>query len=58
MRKAVTKQQYQEAIPDCCKLRTYEQHKEYLMFCWGLVSSIQQKKPLKCGICEFNMEKK
>lgn len=50
------KEKYQAAIPDCCKLRTFEEHAEEIMFCWGLALQIRTGgKETNCGICEYNI---
>lgn len=51
------KEKYQAAIPDCCELRTFEQHAEELLFCWGLANQVREnKEPIKCGMCEYNTD--
>ena len=53
----VTPEQYQDAIPGCCRLRTVEDHAEVIMFCWGLLNQLKLKIPSRvCGMCEFNAE--
>jgi hypothetical protein len=47
---------YKENIPKCCKLQNYEEHRDILMFCWGLISLIEHNAPDKaigCETCEF-----
>ena len=53
----ITAEEYQAAIPGCCRLRTFEEHAEVIMLCWGLTSRIQNRSPKSpCGMCEFNAE--
>ena len=53
----VSAAEYQAAIPGCCRLRTFEEHAEVLMLCWGLTSQIQSRSPDRsCGMCEYNAE--
>lgn len=54
----ITQEEYQKSIPNCCKLKTYKQHAEELMLCWGLIHSIKVGKIHNCGICEFSLENK
>jgi len=52
---------YEAAIPDCCQFRTYQEHHDWLMLCWGLLSAIKEQQPMDCGMCEFatrNLENK
>ena len=55
----ITEETYQAAIPGCCRLRTFEEHAEILMLCWGITRHIHNgnEGPMSpCGICEFNAE--
>ena len=53
----ITAEEYQAAIPDCCKLRTFEEHAEILMLCWGITKQIETgSEQTTCGMCEFNAE--
>lgn len=53
----ISKAAYVAAIPGCCRLRTYEEHAEELMLCWGIISQLKHNSPdTPCGICEFNVE--
>ena len=38
----VTIEEYNNAIPDCCKHKTEEAHRIVLMHCWGLLNSINK----------------
>jgi len=49
----ITKEQYQAAIPECCRFQTVSDHFDYLWWCWGLICSIEDGKPMNCGTCEF-----
>jgi len=53
----VSAEEYQAAIPGCCRLRTFEEHAEVIMLCWGLTSRILSGYPERsCGMCEYNAE--
>lgn len=53
----ITPLSYQSAIPGCCRLRTYEEHAEELMLCWGLLHQIRSgSEQATCGMCEYNAE--
>lgn len=55
--RGVTQEQYQAAIPGCCRLRTFEEHAEIIMLCWGLTRQIQTRSAKSpCGMCEYNVE--
>ncbi len=50
---------YEQNIPSCCKLRTFDEHAEILGFCWGLLNGANDpdfKNGDKCGMCEFNVD--
>lgn len=50
-------EEYQAAIPGCCRLRTFEAHAEEILFCWGIASQIESgTKVTPCGMCEYNAE--
>jgi len=49
----ITKEQYQAAIPECCRFQTAQEHCDVLFWCWGLISAIERGKPMTCGTCEF-----
>lgn len=50
-------EEYQAAIPGCCRLRTFEEHAEVIWFCWGIISQIASgSKITPCGMCEYNAE--
>lgn len=53
----VTPEIYERSIPSNCALKTYEEHLDTIMLCWGLMSSIENNYQPKCGICEFNCNK-
>lgn len=53
----VTHQQYQDGIPNCCALRTNNEHFEVLGWCWGLLSAIENNRPMDCSDCEFATKK-
>lgn len=50
---SLTPEEYEKAIPECCSLKTYDEHADYLMLCWGLVSAINNNREMNCGICEY-----
>lgn len=50
--RAFDEQEYVAAIPDCCSLRTLEEHME-IMLCWGLAAAVREGKPMDCGTCEL-----
>jgi hypothetical protein len=55
MKDSEFKEKYQAAIPDCCALRTFMEHAEEIMFCWGIAHQIRTGgKKTNCGICEYN----
>jgi len=50
----MTKEEYESLIPDCCTLRTVEEHMELLLLCWGITHGSVDKKH-ECGReCEFH----
>lgn len=50
-------EEYQAAIPGCCRLRTFKEHAEEIMFCWGITVQIESgSKVTPCGMCEYNAE--
>lgn len=53
----LTEELYTKNIPKNCAYQTLEQHKEMLL-CWGLASSIENNKPMNCGICDLNIDNK
>jgi len=48
-----TNEQYEAAIPDCCRFRTAEDHYGYLLWCWGLLSAMRDGRKMECGQCEY-----
>lgn len=52
---SITESVYENSIPVNCRLTTLDDHAS-IMYCWGLLSSIKEGKPHKCGLCEFNSE--
>ena len=44
---------YRENIPECCSLKTYEEHRGILSFCWNLLISYEENKKINCDKCEF-----
>ncbi len=50
---AITREQYEAAIPKCCAYQTMEAH-EHIMLCWGLVSAIEKSKEMNCSGCSEN----
>lgn len=53
----ITEAQYAAAIPACCEYQTFEEHRDGLMLCWGLVSAIERGLPMNCDRCELNLWK-
>jgi hypothetical protein len=53
---SITPDQYKAAIPTCCSYRTYEEHVDGLMLCWGLVLAIEQNIPMDCSGCELAVD--
>jgi hypothetical protein len=45
---------YMNAIPDCCSLRTLDEHRE-IMLCWGLSSAVRDGRSMECGDCEMKI---
>lgn len=58
----MTKQEhYQQLIPAHCYYQTIEDHAQALMWCWSLLSDIdngktQARLPNECGMCECNQD--
>jgi hypothetical protein len=53
------KADYEAAIPKCCGAgKTWDEHWENLMLCWGLLNCMEENKPTDtlCKDCEFNRE--
>lgn len=50
---AITREQYEAAIPKCCAYQTMEEHEE-IMLCWGLASSVEKGYEINCGGCTEN----
>lgn len=54
---AAAKAAYEAAIPDCCELRTADEHAEQLMLCWGITKALADGKTVKdsegCKSCEY-----
>ena len=53
----VNSEQYEKAIPACCKFHTAKEHYEYMLLCWGLCAAIENNEPMLCGECEFATRK-
>lgn len=49
----VSPEEYEQSIPTCCALRTFDEHANYLMLCWGLVAAVKEDRLLNCGECEY-----
>ena len=54
---SISEDQYEKAIPACCKYQTAKQHRDILALCWGLLGAIEDGKPMDCGECEFAIRK-
>lgn len=53
--KSIDFEVYKNNIPKCCKLQTYEEHRDILFFCWGLINNLKNGLDLSqgCETCEF-----
>lgn len=51
--KKITIEQYEAAIPKCCAYQSIEAH-ESIMFCWGLIKSVEQGEKMNCDKCPEN----
>lgn len=49
---------YEANIPECCSLKTFQEHADELMLCWGITAAIESgtSKKNNCGICEYNKD--
>ena len=54
---SISEDQYEKAIPACCKYQKAKQHRDILALCWGLLGAIEDGKPMDCGECEFAIRK-
>ena len=52
----LTLNDYKNAIPDCCKHRTLDEHWDHLGLCWGLVESIKTGTVMNCDGCPEKKE--
>lgn len=50
---AITIEQYEAAIPECCEFRSYEEHANMLLLCWGLRAAVEAGIPMDCTGCEL-----
>jgi ribosomal protein S27AE len=48
---------YEKSIPECCEKTTLQQHAD-MLWCWGLMVAIEEKRLMDCGKCEFATKKK
>jgi len=52
----VTEQEYQAAIPKCCRWRTFQEHWDALGLCWGITHGLIQKQGESyCDTCDENV---
>jgi hypothetical protein len=52
----MTKDDYQKAIPTCCIHRTFEEHADNMLFCWGITSGlVQEQGESYCDKCSENL---
>lgn len=58
MKRPVTSEEYQAAIPKHCFFQTADEHVEQLMLCWGLLASIEGGYIMNCGNCEMIVKEK
>lgn len=54
----ISKEVYEQNIPSCCSYKTWEEHAESMMFCWGLVDAINKNQLMDCSDCLFNQNEK
>jgi len=56
----VTNEYYEANIPECCILKTFQEHKEELMLCWVLLHEMGKRmdtKNRKCGKgCDYHVD--
>ena len=50
-------EQYEKAIPACCKFQTAKEHYEIIMLCWSVLAMIQDGRKIDCDKCEFATRK-
>ena len=50
----IVKKDYEISIPSCCLYKTWKEHAESMMFCWGLVDAINKNQLMDCSGCQFN----
>lgn len=53
MAETITIEQYMAKVPDCCAMKTIEEHQE-IMLCWGLLAAVKANLDMNCGGCEYN----
>lgn len=53
--KTMTEEEYQKMIPKHCLYQTVEQHREEMMYCWGISHGFITTETEKeyCKDCEF-----
>jgi len=52
----MTKEEYQKAIPKCCRHKTTEEHHNAMLLCWGITAGFVQKQgELYCRDCSENV---
>ena len=50
------KEEYQKAIPKCCRHKTAEEHLDVMMLCWGITAGfVQEKGESYCKDCSENV---
>ena len=53
---AITREQYEAAIPKCCAYQSIEAH-ESIMLCWGLARAVEEGRKMNCDNCSENTMK-
>jgi hypothetical protein len=49
---------YELFIPKCCELRTFDDHLDHVLLCWGITAAMEENRDKSsCGNCEYNTEK-
>ncbi len=50
---AITAEQYEAAIPECCEYHTLEEHENVLLLCWSLRAAVEAGRKMDCTGCEL-----
>jgi hypothetical protein len=54
---AITPEQYEAAIPECCEYHTLDEHMNGLLLCWGLRLAAEEGRAMDCTGCELATRK-